>query len=146
MKKTRIINKLKSIFSWIVKYDKIFFAVFAVIYVALIVLHIAFYQFYQLDDKLTRGIEMAIVPIIVYSVYKLTFKLVRIKAPENFVIGLIAFFGFGMTYGFIMFVVEYITQFPNGLAMGIVLCMAGFLEFIYEMKRLENNEGNNNEE
>ena len=116
---------------------------FAVIYVALIVLHI---EFYQLDDKLTRGIEMAIVPLIVYPVYKLTFKLVRIKAPENFVIGLIAFFVFGMTYGFIMFVVEYITQFPNGLAMGIVLCMTGFLEFISEMKLLENNEGSNNEE
>ena len=134
MKKTRIINKLKPIFSWIVKYEKIFFAVFAVIYVALIVLHIAFYQ---LDDKLTRGIEIIIVPLIVYPVFKLTFKLVRIKAPENFVIGLIAFFGFGMCSGFIMFVVEYITQFPNGLAMGIVLCMTGFLEFISEMKLLE---------
>lgn len=141
MKKIRIINKLKSIFSWIVKYEKIFFAVFAVIYVALIALHIAFYQ---LDDKLTRGIEMAIVPLIVYPVYKLTFKLVRIKAPENFVIGLIAFFGFGMTYGFIMFMVEYITQFPNGLAMGIVLCMAGFLEFISEMKLLESGKENTN--
>ena len=141
--KPTILNKLKSLFKQIVKYEKVFFAVFAVIYVALIVLHIAFYQ---LDDKLTRGIELAIVPIIVYTVYKLTFKLVRIKAPENFVIGLIGFFGFGMTYGFIMFVVEYITQFPNGLAMGIVLCMSGFLEFISEMKLLGSNKDNNNEE
>ena len=145
MKKLKpiILNKLKSLYKWITKYEKVFFAVFAVIYVALIALHIAFYQ---LDDKLTRGIEMLIVPIIVYPVYKLTFKLVRIKAPENFVTGLIGFFGFGMTYGFIMFTVEYITQFPNGLAMGIVLCMSGFLEFISEMKLLENNKGSNNEE
>ena len=141
--KSTILNKLKSLFKEIAKYEKIFFAVFAVIYVALIVLHI---EFYQLDDKLTRGIEIIIVPLIVYPVFKLTFKLVRIKAPENFVIGLIAFFGFGMCSGFIMFVVEYITQFPNGLAMGIVLCMTGFLEFISEMKLLENNEGSNNEE
>ena len=141
MKKLKLIilNKLKSLFKRIVKYEKIFFAVFAVIYVALIVLHIAFYQ---LDDKFTRGIEIAIVPFIVYPVYKLMFKLVRIKAYEDFVVGLIAFLGFGVTCGFVMFVVEYIAQFPNGLATGIVLCMAGFLEFIYEMKLLESSKEN----
>ena len=141
MKKLKpiILNKLRSLFKRIAKYEKIFFAVLAAIYVTLIVLHIAFYQ---LDDKFTRVIEIAIVPFIVYPVYKLMFKLVRIKAPENFVVGLIAFFGFGMTYGFIMFVVEYITQFPNGLATGIVLCMAGFLELISEMKLLENSKEN----
>jgi hypothetical protein len=132
--KPMIIRKLKFIFSLITKYEKIFFTVFAAIYVALIILHIAFYQF---DDKLTRGIEIAIMPLIVYPLNKLMFKLVRVRAIENFVIGLIAFFGFGMTYGFIMFVVEYITQFPNGLATGIVLCMAGFSELISEMKLSE---------
>ncbi|MBQ8497918.1 MAG: hypothetical protein IJ489_10770 [Clostridia bacterium] len=132
-------KRLKILYRWLVEKEKIFLLVFSVIYTVFLVLHMAFYT---QEDKLPKGIVTAIVPFIVYAGFKLMFKLIRVKVQENYVIGFIAFYGFAVTYGLIMFLCKYIQIFPDGLAMGVNLCMAGFLELISEMKKTKFDETN----
>lgn len=133
-RKTDLPNWLKSLYRWFIEKEKIFLSVFSIIYIVLLVLHIFFYT---QEDKLSQGLVIAIVPFIVYAGFKLMFQLIRVNAYENFIIGLIAFYGFGLTYGFLMFLYEYIQTFPNGLAVGVNLCMAAFGELIAEMKKIK---------
>ncbi len=140
--KTDLIKGLKFLYRWLAEKEKIFLWVFSIMYTILLVLHISFYT---QEDKLSQGIVIVIVPFIVYAGSKFIFKLIRVKAYENFVIGLIAFYGFGATYGFFSFLCEYIQKFPNGLAVGVNLCMAVFGELISEMKKIKFDETKEND-
>ena len=131
-------KNLKSIYKFIVSKEKVFFVFSAGIYLTFLVLHILFYT---QADKLVKGIEMVVIPVIVYGGFKLMFESVRKKVYEDSVTYMIAFFCLGAIYGFIMFVYKYVTMFPNGLTGGINLTMFLFLELISEMKKTINDPG-----
>ena len=131
-------KNLKSIYKFIVSKEKVFFVFSAGIYLTLLVLHILFYT---QADKLVKGIEMVVIPVIVYGGFKLMFESVRKKVYEDSVTYMIAFFCFGAIYVFIMFAYKYVTTFPNGLTSGINLPMFLFLELISEMKKTINDPG-----
>ena len=131
--KTDLLNRLKSLYRWFIGKEKIFFSVFSAVYFVFIVLHIFFYT---QEDKLSQGIVTVIAPFIVYAGMKLIFQWIRAKAYEDFVIGFIAFHGFGFAFGFFLLLYEYVQNFPNGLAIGVNQCMAAFAELIWEMKTI----------
>ena len=91
-------KNLKSIYKFIVSKEKVFFVFSAGIYLTLLVLHILFYT---QADKLVKGIEMVVIPVIVYGCFKLMFESVRKKVYEDSVTYMIAFFCLGAIYCFI---------------------------------------------
>lgn len=131
--KNKLHEKLISIYEWLIKKEKKFILSFAILYVSLIVLHIAFYA--QMNKEV-RCAEIVTIPFIAYGIYKLMFKPIRKNAPTNTVLGFITFFFFGAIYGLVAFLYEYITLFPNGYAPGILLCGELFLELISEIKKI----------
>ena len=123
-------KKIKTVYRWIISKEKLFFMVFFLIHIAMIVLHIIFYT---QDDKLARGVELTTLPFIVYLGMIYSFKLVR-KYFESLYFCSVAFSASVESVFIIMFLVEYILNFPAENAIAPLLCMVGFLEAIREMK------------
>ena len=131
-------KNLKSIYKFIVSKEKVFFLFSAGIYLTLLVLHILFYT---QADKLAKGVEMVVIPVIVYGGFKLMFQSIRKKVYEDSITYMIAFFCLGAIYCFITFAYKYVAMFPNGLTSGINLAIFLFLELISEMKKTINDPG-----
>ena len=84
--------------------------------VVLIVLWILTLIFGNGEDKVTVLVLSLLLPFIFYGFVRVMYKIVKINAPSKVMRFFFWFFLIGATLGFIMMIVKYVTDFPNGLS------------------------------
>ncbi len=84
--------------------------------VVLIVLWILTLIFGNGEDKVTVLVLSLLLPFIFYGFVRVMYKIVKINAPSKVMRFFFWFFLIMATFCIIMMIIEYVTDFPNGLS------------------------------
>lgn len=87
------------------------------------------------EDKIKVLVLSLVLPLMIYGFARLMFRTVRIASLLKYIKTGIYFFLIMGVFGVVMFVIYFITGFPNGLSPSLTACLGLIIAVLDEAKK-----------